>query len=89
MEHGAHGTHCRTVSMRTIVARCSRQDKVQKGSDGSALAGKEVAEMSSVTTTFMDDFMARFMSSQVVTDLMQQQQTTTTSLSSRSRRLAP
>jgi hypothetical protein len=38
--------------------------------------GKEVAEMSSVTTTFMDDFMARFMSSQVVTDLMQQQQTT-------------
>ena len=30
MEHGAHGTHCRTVSMRTIVARCSRQDKSEK-----------------------------------------------------------
>lgn len=38
--------------------------------------GKEVAEMSSVTTTFMDDFMTRFMSSQVMTDLMQQQQAT-------------
>ena len=39
MEHGANGTHCRTVSMRTIVARCSRQDKLE-GSDGSALAEK-------------------------------------------------
>ena len=40
MEHDAHGTHCRTVSMRTIVARCSRQDKSEKGFDGSALAEK-------------------------------------------------
>lgn len=39
MEHCANGTHCRTVSMRTIVARCSRQGEV-KGSNGSALAEK-------------------------------------------------
>ena len=39
MESCAHGTHCRTVSMRTIVAHCSRQDK---SFDGSALAEKPI-----------------------------------------------